>query len=62
MLNNNRTTTRGNEFGALYGMAKAVVSPLLDIFKPSRKENAIGNLRQSGNVNGVVPSGLLCVT
>ena len=60
ILPNNRTTdVNAVPFGGVYGMAKAVVSPLLDIFKPSRKENAIGNLRQSGNVNGVVPSGHL---
>ena len=53
LLQNNRTTDKNTpEMGGVYGMAKAVVAPLLDILNPTRKENAIGNLRQSGNVNG----------
>ena len=49
VLNNNRTTTKNNEFGGAHGMFKAVVSPLMDILNPTRKENAIGNIRQNGN-------------
>tara|TARA_E500000178_G_scaffold290595_1_gene294113 strand:- start:793 stop:2010 length:1218 start_codon:yes stop_codon:yes gene_type:complete len=52
ILPNNRTTDKpGVEFGGVYGMAKAVVTPILDILNPTRKENAIGNLRETGNVN-----------
>ena len=52
ILPNNRTTDKpGVEFGGIYGMAKAVVTPILDILNPTRKENAIGNLRETGNVN-----------
>lgn len=43
--------------GGVYGMAKAVIAPLLDILQPTRKENAIGNLRESGNVNGGARTG-----
>lgn len=50
ILNNNRTTTKGNEFGALYGMAKAALTPLLDVVKTTRRENTVGNIRQTGNV------------
>jgi hypothetical protein len=57
LLPNNRTTDKNIEMGGIYGMAKAAMTPLLDILKPSRKENAIGNLRQTGNVNGTTPSG-----
>lgn len=57
LLPNNRTTDKDIEMGGIYGMAKAAMTPLLDILKPSRKENAIGNLRQTGNVNGTTPSG-----
>tara|TARA_B100000989_G_C19520358_1_gene463856 strand:- start:107 stop:2008 length:1902 start_codon:yes stop_codon:yes gene_type:complete len=58
VLPNNRTTDRDEvAFGGVYGMAKAVVAPLLDILNPTRKENVIGNLRQSGNVNGLTPTG-----
>ena len=60
LLPNNRTTDKDSvEFGGVYGMAKAAIAPLLDILKPSRKENAIGNLRQSGNVNGGPDNGYL---
>ena len=60
ILHNNRTTDQnGVEFGGVYGMAKAAMAPILDIFRPTRKENAIGNLRQTGNVNGLTPSGHL---
>jgi len=52
LLPNNRTTDKDHvEMGGIYGMAKAAMAPLLDILKPSRKENVVGNLRQSGNVN-----------
>jgi hypothetical protein len=52
ILPNNRTTDKpGVEFGGVYGMAKAAVTPILDILNPTRKENAIGNLRETGNVN-----------
>jgi hypothetical protein len=40
-------------------MLKASVAPVLDIFRQTRKENAIGNLRQTGNVNGLTPTGHL---
>lgn len=58
ILNNNRTTQPNTpEFGGVYGMAKAVITPILDIFRPTRKENVIGNLRETGNVNGLNPVG-----
>ena len=60
ILNNNRTTSKeGNDFGGIYGMAKAAMAPILDIFRPTRKENVIGNLRETGNVNGLTPTGHL---
>jgi hypothetical protein len=42
---NNRTTVRPNEMGGIHGALKAVVAPLLDVLKPSRKENVVGNAR-----------------
>jgi hypothetical protein len=60
ILPNNRTTDRDSKsLGGVYGMAKAVMAPLMDVFKPTRKENVIGNLRQTGNVNGLTPTGHL---
>ena len=60
-LPNNRSTTNGgNNFGSINSMLKAVVSPLMDIMRPSRKENAIGNLRPYGNSNNTtVPNGVV---
>jgi len=58
ILPNNRTTDQHMpEMGGIYGMAKAVIAPLLDILQPTRKENAIGNLRESGNFNGGARTG-----
>ena len=58
ILHNNRTTQQNNqEFGGVYGMAKAAITPILDIFRATRKENVIGNLRETGNVNGLTPQG-----
>jgi hypothetical protein len=52
-LHNNRsTTTTSNEFGYFNGVMKAVIAPVLDILRPTRKENVIGNSRPQGNVNG----------
>ena len=52
ILPNNRTTDKDSiDPGGIYGMAKAVVAPLMDILKPSRKENIVGNIRQTGNLN-----------
>jgi len=60
MLHNNRSIAKeSNEFGGIYGMAKAAMAPILDIFRPTRKENALGNLRETGNVNGLTPTGHL---
>ena len=58
ILQNNRTTTQNTtEFGGVYGIAKAAITPILDIFRTTRKENVIGNLRETGNVNGLNPTG-----
>jgi hypothetical protein len=49
--NNRSTTNTGNNFGSINSILKAVVSPLMDIMRPSRKENVIGNARPYGNAN-----------
>lgn len=48
------TTTRQPNLGGISGIAKAVVAPLMDILRPSRKENTVGNLRPVGNVGTAV--------
>ena len=36
---------------------KAAIAPLLDVLRPSRKENVIGNINPTGNVQQNVPAG-----
>lgn len=58
--NNNRSTTQNQlNFGPIGGLAQAILTPIQDILKPSKKENVIGNLRQSGNVSNVINNGYL---
>jgi hypothetical protein len=56
LTHNNRTTVRPNEMGGIHGALKAVVAPLLDILKPSRKENVVGNARLYENARMPVPA------
>jgi len=51
ILPNNRTDTDtiGSYLGGATGIVKAVISPLMDVLKPSRKENTIYNMRELGN-------------
>ena len=50
---NARTTTEQQEpYGIVGGWVKAVVAPVMDVLRPSRKENVIGNLRPTGNAGG----------
>ena len=54
-LPNNRSTTKSSEtFGIVNGMMKAAIAPIMDILRPSRKENVIGNINPSGNVQTTV--------
>jgi hypothetical protein len=57
---NNRTANDpGNYFGAVGGAIGAVIAPLLDVLRPSRKENTIGNLRPYENAHTRVSSSYL---
>ena len=52
---NNRSTTKDQEpYGGVHGAMKAITAPILDILRPARKENAIGNKRQCGNLSTTV--------
>ena len=54
-LCNNRSTTRQpQEMGALQGLVSAMVAPVLDALRPTRKENVIGNARINGNAQSTV--------
>lgn len=49
---NNRTAnSENNYYGAVGGAIGAVIAPLLDVLRPSRKENTIGNLRLYENAH-----------
>ena len=50
LLSNNRNTTKNHEGGIIHGAMRAVVAPILDLLRPSRKENSIGNIRLYGDV------------
>jgi hypothetical protein len=62
---NNSTTNRSTtcpetaSYGAIGGFMKALVSPVLDVLRPSRKENVINNCRQAGNVQSNVPQSVI---
>ena len=49
--NNRNTTRRDLGFGIVGSTLGAVISPLIDVLRPSRKENVIGNVRIHGDVN-----------
>ncbi len=50
VLPNNRSTTNNSDFLGVSGFMKAAVAPLLDVLRPSRKENVVGNINPTGNV------------
>jgi len=52
--NNRNTTKQPVEFGGVQSMIGAVIAPLLDVLRPSRKENVVGNPRSEGNVQQLV--------
>lgn len=51
VIQNNRSITgpRQPQMGGLFSFMRAAVAPFLDVLRPSRKENVIGNLRETGN-------------
>ena len=56
LLPNNRATANAEAMGGVGGLFKAAVVPILDILRPTRKENVIGNARPNGNVSVTAPS------
>jgi len=56
-LTNNRNLSHNNDghFGSIATTVKAMFSPIVDVLRPSRKENVVGNLRGPGNAQGAVP-------
>jgi hypothetical protein len=60
ILKNNRCVNKSNsnpsEYGFVGSAIGAVVAPLVDILKPSKKENVVGNIRIHGDVQSHVPN------
>jgi len=54
LCNNRATISQPDTFGGIQGMVKAAVAPILDVLRPSRKENVVGNLRPNGNASTTV--------
>ena len=53
---NNRNTVENNHlFGSLATTMKAVLSPITDVLKPTRKEDYIQHPREHGNAGSTVP-------
>lgn len=53
MPNNNRNNDI-NRFGAIQGMVKAAIAPIMDILRPTRKEDIVENCNGIGNINSTV--------
>lgn len=58
VLANNRSTNTelGDKFGMFSTAVKAMVAPVVDMIRPTRKSNMVGAVRSSGNPQSNVPS------
>lgn len=60
LLKNNRSesckSNNNGAFGAVNSVVKGMFAPVMDILRPSRKEDVIYNANQLGNVQSAVPS------
>lgn len=57
VLPNNRHTTCNQTFmGGINGAMKAVIAPIMDVLRPTRKEEVIGNMRPTGDAGTSVPA------
>jgi len=52
LANARNLTKQQKELGAVSAGFKAMVTPILDVLRPSRKQNVIGNMRPTGNASG----------
>lgn len=52
LANARNLTKQQKELGPVSRGFKAMVTPLLDVLRPSRKQNVVGNMRPMGNANG----------
>ena len=52
LANARNLTKQQKELGPVSRGFKAMVTPILDVLRPSRKQNVIGNMRPMGNAHG----------
>lgn len=57
--NNRNANDNTNGFGIVGSTLGAVISPLIDVLRPSRKENVVGNIRVHGEVQQTNPKGYI---
>jgi hypothetical protein len=50
--NSRNTTQQTSEYGSINTLVKATMAPIIDILRPTRKEETINNLRTVGNIGG----------
>uniref|UniRef100_A0A6C0LXZ2 Uncharacterized protein n=1 Tax=viral metagenome TaxID=1070528 RepID=A0A6C0LXZ2_9ZZZZ len=64
ILDNNRSQIceNPNIFGFISNTLHAALSPIMDVLQPTRKENAIGNVRAYGDVQVSTPAGYIAET
>lgn len=60
--NNRAANEQKTVFGAVKGIIEAVVSPIMDTMRPTRKENVIGNMIERGNVGKGESDGIYVVS
>lgn len=53
-MNSRTLTSENSSLGIVSGVVNALTAPVLDLLRPSRKQNVIGNKRPMGNVSGRV--------
>jgi len=58
-VNERQTTENNNPLVNFNSVAKAIIAPILDVLKPTKKENFIGNNRPDGNMNVSVPKSVV---
>ena len=54
--NNRSDTAQKTEYGIFSGLAKAALAPIMDILKPTKKEDVVNNGRQFENASRSVPN------
>jgi len=60
--NNRAVTQQKTVFGTVKGIFEAMVSPILDTMKPTRKETILGNMIERGNVGTIDSDGIYIVS